>query len=122
MYTCTTFLLAIIPSDRIIICNYINFNYALFGNWYKYILSIACGAKMESIGGLGKRILKLKDVFAEKDLVAHDVYPDGNCQFSAVIDQLRMQGNFCYTVPSLRRAAVNFLRDHPYTVSGLHTL
>ncbi|XP_069114857.1 uncharacterized protein [Argopecten irradians] len=49
-----------------------------------------------------------------------DVTPDGNCMFSAIIDQLRIQGNFDLTPNSLRRTAVDYLRNNPKNQDGTH--
>lgn len=51
-------------------------------------------------------------------LVMQDVYPDGNCLFASICDQLRIRGDFSYTPKYLRRAAVNFLREHPNQVEN----
>ncbi|KAH3701300.1 hypothetical protein DPMN_076283 [Dreissena polymorpha] len=48
-----------------------------------------------------------------------NVSSDGNCLFSAMVDQLRIRGVYEYTPRSLRTAAVNFLRQNPQLVSFL---
>jgi len=40
-----------------------------------------------------------------------DVVPDGNCMFSAIVDQLRICGNFDFNTQSLRKAAVRYVHD-----------
>ena len=49
-------------------------------------------------------------------LIMKDVYPDGNCLFTSVCDQLRVRGDFSYTPRDLRHAAVDFLRENPNQV------
>ena len=45
--------------------------------------------------------------FAEDNaLDVYNVSADGNCMFSAVADQLWINGNFCFTTDSLRNQAV----------------
>ncbi|XP_060604081.1 uncharacterized protein LOC132756952, partial [Ruditapes philippinarum] len=57
----------------------------------------------------------MRDKIEDKGLVPHDVYPDGNCLFSAIVDQLRVQGDFSFTPQTLRQSAVNYLRRYPAT-------
>lgn len=46
-------------------------------------------------------------IFAdENSLDVHNVSADGNCMFSAVVDQLWINGNFIFTPDSLRKEAV----------------
>ena len=58
----------------------------------------------------------MRDKIEDKGLTPHDVYPDGNCLFAAIIDQLRVQGDFSFTSYTLRQSAVNYLRRNPATV------
>lgn len=72
-----------------------------------------------TLGAFGKTLGTLKKLIKEKNLVAVDVIPDGNCQFASVVDQLRVHGIFTYTVSTLRHAAVDYLRNHPFAVNSL---
>ncbi|XP_052804389.1 uncharacterized protein LOC128234279 isoform X2 [Mya arenaria] len=72
-----------------------------------------CGGKIQTLSEFGRMLGKMRKLMSEKDLVARDVYPDGNCAYAAIIDQLRVRGDFRYTVKTLRQAAVQFLRDNP---------
>lgn len=77
-----------------------------------------CGGQVATLSSMGKMIRLLRDVLAEKDFVVHDVYPDGNCVFGTVTDQLRVRGDFRYTVQSLREAVVEYLRTNPKAEDG----
>ncbi|CAC5390894.1 unnamed protein product [Mytilus coruscus] len=60
-------------------------------------------------------------IFAdENSLVVHNVSADGNCMFSAVVDQLWINGNFRFTPDSLRKEAVKFLKKCPTHRDGTH--
>lgn len=50
------------------------------------------------------------------------IHADGNCLFSAVVDQLRIRGEFFYTAYSLRQAAVDYLTENPLQVWNLTSL
>ena len=67
------------------------------------------------MSGFVKMLKRLKRLAEGNNLVVHDVYPDGNCMFGAVVDQLRIRGMFSYTIQNLRQAAVDYLRAHPYS-------
>mgnify|MGYP000184527501 CR=1 FL=1 len=69
-----------------------------------------------TFSSFGKAIVSLKTLMKEKELIPVDVYPDGNCQFASVVDQLRVHGIFIYSAHTLRLAAVDYLRKHPYAV------
>ena len=64
----------------------------------------------------GKMLLKLKQTFRDMGLTVRDVSSDGNCLFAAIVDQLRVRGDFRYTQENLRLAAVEYLRNHPKAV------
>ena len=49
---------------------------------------------------------KLSGFADDNCLEVHNVNADGNCMFSAVVDQLWINGNFQYTPESLRKDAV----------------
>ncbi|CAG2218682.1 unnamed protein product [Mytilus edulis] len=53
-------------------------------------------------------------------LEMHDVVPDGNCMFRAIIDQLRMQGELTLTCHSIRQMAVDYLKNNPLQDDGTH--
>ena len=61
-------------------------------------------------------VSNMKELVASKGLIVKDVYPDGNCLFAAVVDQLRVRAEFYYTARTLRAAAVESLREHPTQV------
>ncbi|XP_033758531.1 uncharacterized protein LOC117340864 isoform X2 [Pecten maximus] len=50
----------------------------------------------------------------------HDVLPDGNCMFRAIVDQLRMRGDLTMTAGKLRQNVVQYLRDNPCSEDGTH--
>ncbi|XP_033758231.1 LOW QUALITY PROTEIN: uncharacterized protein LOC117340581 [Pecten maximus] len=62
----------------------------------------------------------LQSLADHHDYIIKDVTPDGNCMFSAIIDQLRIQGNFDLTPNSLRKTAVHYLKDNPKNQDGTH--
>ncbi|XP_063439247.1 uncharacterized protein LOC134720718 [Mytilus trossulus] len=53
-------------------------------------------------------------------LEMHDVVPDGNCMFRAIIDQLRMQGELTLTCHRIRQMAVDYLKNNPLQDDGTH--
>ncbi|KAL3884672.1 hypothetical protein ACJMK2_024790 [Sinanodonta woodiana] len=57
-------------------------------------------------------VQNMKELVEKEGLIVKDVFPDGNCLFTAVVDQLRVRGNFKYTPSTLRAAAVNYLREN----------
>ncbi|KAK3583061.1 hypothetical protein CHS0354_004006 [Potamilus streckersoni] len=57
-------------------------------------------------------VQNMKELVEREGLVVKDVFPDGNCLFTAVVDQLRVHGNFKYTPSTLRAAAVNYLKEN----------
>lgn len=61
---------------------------------------------------------RLEQLVSGDGLHVHDVVADGNCLFAAVVDQLRMYGQFFYTPQTLRQAAVDYLRTHPTQDDG----
>lgn len=61
-------------------------------------------------------VANLRALVASEGLVVKDFYPDGNCLFAAVVDQLRVRGEFFFTSKTLRTAAVEHLRKFPYQV------
>ena len=58
----------------------------------------------------------MRELVKKEDLIVKDVYPDGNCLFAAVVDQLRIRGEFFFTPRTLRDAAVEYLRNNPHQV------
>lgn len=64
----------------------------------------------------GVMLRKLKEIISEKDLIPHDVYPDGNCLFAAVIDQLHVHNDFSFSAHSLRLQSVDYIRHNPTVV------
>ncbi|XP_053372781.1 uncharacterized protein LOC123559689 [Mercenaria mercenaria] len=58
------------------------------------------------------------DLVESVGLTMKDVYPDGNCLFTSICDQLRIRGDFSYTPRDLRHAAVDYLREHPNQDDG----
>ncbi|XP_060568189.1 uncharacterized protein LOC132726826 isoform X2 [Ruditapes philippinarum] len=78
----------------------------------------APGDKFQTSTLFESLIHQMRDKIEDKGLVPHDVYPDGNCLFSAIVDQLRVQGDFSFTPHTLRQSAVNYLRRYPATDDG----
>ncbi|VDI77209.1 Hypothetical predicted protein [Mytilus galloprovincialis] len=62
----------------------------------------------------------LYELAITEGLEMHDVVPDGNCMFRAIIDQLRMQGELTLTCHSIRQMAVNYLKNNPLQDDGTH--
>ncbi|XP_052253820.1 uncharacterized protein LOC127860069 [Dreissena polymorpha] len=60
------------------------------------------------------------DLVASVGLNVRNVSADGNCMFTAVVDQLRIHGNFTYTPRMLRAAVVGFLRQNPQLDNDTH--
>ncbi|XP_045209768.2 uncharacterized protein LOC123561457 isoform X2 [Mercenaria mercenaria] len=79
---------------------------------------LTCGGKVQTVGSFGRMIRQMRDVIEDKGLVPHDVYPDGNCMFAAVVDQLRIRGDFSFTTHTLRQSAVKYLKENPTTDDG----
>ncbi|KAK3583054.1 hypothetical protein CHS0354_003998 [Potamilus streckersoni] len=65
-------------------------------------------------------VQNMKELVEQEGLIVKDVFPDGNCLFTAVVDQLRVRGNFNFTPSTLRAAAVAFLRENPKQHDGTH--
>lgn len=62
------------------------------------------------------------DLVQSVGLKVKGIHADGNCLFSAVVDQLRIRGEFFYTARSLRQAAVDYLTENPLQVWNLTSL
>lgn len=60
--------------------------------------------------------MRFEDLVQTVGLTVKEVHPDGNCLFSAVVDQLRVRGEFAHTARSLRQDAVDYLTKHPLQV------
>ena len=82
-----------------------------------YFIFTGCGGQVQTIASFGKTIRQMRDKIENKGLIPHDVYPDGNCLFAAIVDQLRVQGDFSFTSHTLRQSAVNYLKENPTAVS-----
>lgn len=61
-------------------------------------------------------IKTLQKAIKDENFECHDVIPDGNCLFAAVIDQLFTKGIFDFSFEVLREATVNYLRENPNSV------
>ncbi|XP_052804454.1 uncharacterized protein LOC128234319 [Mya arenaria] len=72
-----------------------------------------CGGRVMTLKEMIKTMTELQKVMEEKNFEIHDVYPDGNCFFTAVVDQLNVQGERGFDADELRLAAVQFLSDNP---------
>ncbi|XP_045209765.2 uncharacterized protein LOC123561456 [Mercenaria mercenaria] len=79
---------------------------------------LTCGGQVQTMASFGRMIRQMRDVIEKKGLVPHDVYPDGNCLFAAVVDQLRIRGDFSFTTHTLRQSAVKYLKENPTTNDG----
>ncbi|WAR04908.1 VL96-like protein [Mya arenaria] len=80
----------------------------------------ACGSTdcKEKSGGAVQELV----VAARKEgYEVHDVSPDGNCMFAALVDQLEMYGDTRFDARSLRETAVNWLKEHPHLNDGENT-
>lgn len=62
----------------------------------------------------------LQDLSRTEGLEIHDVVPDGNCMFRAIVDQLRMNGELEWTCNQIRQKAVMYLREWPLEKDGTH--
>ena len=60
--------------------------------------------------------LQFDEMVQSVGLIVKEIHPDGNCLFSAVVDQLRISGDFSYTAHTLRQATVDFLTKNPCQV------
>lgn len=60
--------------------------------------------------------IALKRFLEEENFDLHEVTPDGNCLFAALVDQLIIHGIFCFNAEGLREAAVKYLKEHPFSV------
>ncbi|CAC5390895.1 unnamed protein product [Mytilus coruscus] len=68
-----------------------------------------------------KQNLSLLTEFMEKmGYEVKNVSSDGNCLFAAIVDQLRINGDFSFTTGSLRKKAVQFLRQRPHVDEHTH--
>ncbi|XP_045209769.2 uncharacterized protein LOC123561458 [Mercenaria mercenaria] len=76
------------------------------------------GSELQMMASFKMTINQLRDVIGNKGLVPHDVFPDGNCLFAAVVDQLRIRGDFSFTTHTLRQSAVKYLKENPFTDDG----
>ncbi|KAH3701335.1 hypothetical protein DPMN_076319 [Dreissena polymorpha] len=61
----------------------------------------------------GNKTHSFDAMFSRLGFTMRNVSSDGNCLFSAMVDQLRIRGVYEYTPRSLRTAAVNYLRQNP---------
>ncbi|XP_052803776.1 uncharacterized protein LOC128233930 isoform X2 [Mya arenaria] len=80
----------------------------------------ACGSTdcKEKSGGAVQELV----VAARKEgYEVHDVSPDGNCMFAALVDQLEMYGDTRFDARSLRETAVKWLKEHPRLNDGENT-
>lgn len=77
-----------------------------------------CGAEKMNMATFSKMLLQLKKTFKDMGLTVRDVSSDGNCLFAAIVDQLRVRGDFRYTQENLRLAAVVYLRNNPTADDG----
>lgn len=55
-----------------------------------------------------------------KNYSIHNVVPDGNCMFAAIVDQLEINGDYSYSSKSLRLACVEHLKKNPESDDGTH--
>ncbi|XP_052803813.1 uncharacterized protein LOC128233950 isoform X2 [Mya arenaria] len=79
----------------------------------------ACGSTdcKEKNGAVQELVVAAK----KEGYEVHDVCPDGNCMFTALVDQLEMYGDTRFDARSLRETAVNWLKEHPRLNDGENT-
>ncbi|WAR04492.1 hypothetical protein MAR_019861 [Mya arenaria] len=70
-----------------------------------------CGGRVMTLKEMIKTMTELQKVMEEKNFEIHDVYPDGNCFFTAVVDQLNVQGERGFDADELRLAAVQAVAE-----------
>ncbi|KAL5019887.1 hypothetical protein ScPMuIL_002779 [Solemya velum] len=81
-------------------------------------LCLECG-RPECTGNKFTNLLQqMMRVASASGLEVRDVTSDGNCMFTAVIDQLTYQGDTSYSIHALRQAAVDYLRANPHSEDG----
>ncbi|XP_062622180.1 uncharacterized protein LOC134283718 [Saccostrea cucullata] len=67
------------------------------------------------------KLMKAMTVAAKNNnFVVHNVVPDGNCMFAAIVDQLEINGDCSFSSKSLRQACVEHLKNHPESDDGTH--
>ncbi|XP_021360776.1 uncharacterized protein LOC110455144 isoform X5 [Mizuhopecten yessoensis] len=82
--------------------------------------SLSGNSSLHTVPRYASYMSSLQSLSDHHGFVIKDVTPDGNCMFSAIVDQLRIQGNFDLTPNSLRKTAVEYLRANPKNQDGTH--
>ncbi|OWF46808.1 uncharacterized protein LOC110455144 isoform X7 [Mizuhopecten yessoensis] len=85
-----------------------------------YSNKVTGNSSLHTVPRYASYMSSLQSLSDHHGFVIKDVTPDGNCMFSAIVDQLRIQGNFDLTPNSLRKTAVEYLRANPKNQDGTH--
>ncbi|KAL3885274.1 hypothetical protein ACJMK2_025358 [Sinanodonta woodiana] len=80
---------------------------------------IGCG-RPECQSNVMQSMLLMNQVAKKNGLQVWDVNPDGNCMFTAVVDQLLSQADQRFDALSLRQNAVIWLKNNPCSKDGTH--
>lgn len=56
---------------------------------------------------------KINGILHTKNLMVHDIIPDGNCLFSSIKDQLMIRHNREIDIQQLREMAGSYIEEHP---------
>ncbi|CAC5390904.1 unnamed protein product [Mytilus coruscus] len=77
---------------------------------------------MDPVHQMLMQIPSLQSVAGRHGLVVRNIAGDGNCMFHAVIDQLRIAGDFTFNKDTLRSKSVEYLRENPCQEDGSHLM
>ncbi|XP_061188529.1 uncharacterized protein LOC133196686 [Saccostrea echinata] len=90
---------------------------------YKKKLSkhTCAGCGRRDCEGQFMKLMKAMTIAAKNNnFIVHNVVPDGNCMFAAIVDQLEINGDYSFSSKSLRQACVEHLKSHPESDDGTH--
>ncbi|XP_063439788.1 uncharacterized protein LOC134721036 [Mytilus trossulus] len=77
---------------------------------------------MDPVHQMLMQIPSLQSIAEKHGLVVRNIAGDGNCMFHAVIDQLRIAGDFTFNKDTLRSKSVEYLRENPCQEDGSHLM
>lgn len=78
-----------------------------------------CGRR-DCEGQFMKLMKAMTSAAKSKNYTIHNVVPDGNCMFAAIVDQLELNNDYSFSSKSLRQACVEHLRSNPESEDGTH--
>lgn len=82
-------------------------------------LTTGCGRR-DCEGQFMKLMKAMTSAAKSKNYAIHNVVPDGNCMFAAIVDQLELNNDYSFSPKSLRQACVEHLRSNPNSEDGTH--